>query len=91
MLTSIEQMDGAIVIVAVDQPLANKPQLIQHLAAAKLGRIKKIIVCMNKIDLVTKDVLIERKKELDIMLKQYDIVPFAIIPTCFNKNIGIKI
>lgn len=90
MLTSIEQMDGAIVIVAVDQPLANKPQLIQHLAAAKLGRIKKIIVCMNKIDLVTKDVLIERKKELDIMLKQYDIVPFAIIPTCFNKNIGIK-
>jgi translation initiation factor 2 subunit 3 len=90
MLTSIEQMDGAIVIVAVDQPLANKPQLIQHLAAAKLGRIKKIIVCMNKIDLVTKDVLIERKKELDNMLKQYDIVPFAIIPTCFNKNIGIK-
>jgi translation initiation factor 2 subunit 3 len=90
MLTSIEQMDGAIVVVAVDQPLANKPQLIQHLAAAKLGRIKKIIVCMNKIDLVTKDVLIERKKELDIMLKQYDIVPFAIIPTCFNKNIGLK-
>jgi len=90
MLSSIEQMDGAIVVVAVDQPLVNKPQLIQHLAAAKLGRIKKIIVCMNKIDLVTKDVLFERKNELDIMLKQYDIVPFAIIPTCFNKNIGLK-
>lgn len=90
MLTSIEQMDGAIVVVAVDQPLINKPQLIQHLAAAKLGRIKKIIVCMNKIDLVSKSVLIERKKELDIMLKKYDIVPFAIIPTCFNKNIGLN-
>jgi translation initiation factor 2 subunit 3 len=89
MLSSIVLMDGAIIVVAVNQPLAQKPQLIQHLAAAKLGKINKIIVCMNKIDLVTKEVLKERKAELDKMLAEYNIKPFAIIPTCFNKKINM--
>ena len=90
MLSSIALMDGAIIVVSVDQPLANKPQLIQHLAAAKLGRINKIIVCMNKIDLVNKDILMQRKQELDDMLESYDIRPYAVIPTCFNKKLGLK-
>ena len=90
MLSSIVLMDGAIIVVAVNQPLLQKPQLIQHLAAAKLGKINKIIVCMNKIDLVSKEVLQERKEELDKMLLEYDIKPYAIIPTCFNKNINMK-
>jgi translation initiation factor 2 subunit 3 len=90
MLSSISLMDGAIIVIAVNEPLENKPQLIQHMAAAKLSRIKKIIICMNKIDLVTKQVLLERKKELDTLLDKYDIKPFIIIPTCFNKNIGLN-
>jgi translation initiation factor 2 subunit 3 len=92
MLSSIVLMDGAIIVVAVsnNQSLSQKPQLIQHLAAAKLGKINKIIVCMNKIDLVTKEVLKERKIELDKMLADYDIKPYAIIPTCFNKKINMK-
>lgn len=90
MLSSIALMDGAVIVVAVDKPLTEKPQLIQHLAAAKLGRIDKIIVCMNKIDLVSKELLLQRKQELDEMLEQYDIRPYAVIPTCFNKMIGMK-
>lgn len=45
---------------------------------------------MNKIDLVSKQILLERKEELDKMLSEYDIKPYAIIPTCFNKNINMK-
>jgi translation initiation factor 2 subunit 3 len=90
MLSSIVLMDGAIVVIAANQPLLQKPQLIQHLAAIKLGKINKIIICMNKIDLVSKEDLLERKLELDKMLNEYDIKPFAIIPTCFNKNINMK-
>lgn len=90
MLSSIVLMDGAIIVIAVNQPLSQKPQLIQHLAAAKLGKINKIIICMNKIDLVTKEVLKERKQELDKMLIDYGIKPFAIIPTSFNKKINMK-
>jgi translation initiation factor 2 subunit 3 len=89
-LGALELMNGAIVIVAVDQPLSSKPQLAQHLAAAKLGSIDKIIVCMNKIDLVDKETLYKRKEELDVMLQKYNIVPHIIIPTCFNKKIGMN-
>jgi translation initiation factor 2 subunit 3 len=88
MLSSICLMDGAIVVVAVDQTISKCPQLIQHLAAAKLGGLTKIIIALNKIDLVSKQVVLERKKELDILLEQYQIVPYAIIPTSFSKNVG---
>ena len=90
MLGALELMNGAIVIVAVDQPITMKPQLAQHLSAAKLGAIDKIIICMNKIDLVDKAVLMKRKYELDTLLKTYDIKPYRIIPTCFNKKIGLN-
>jgi len=90
MLSSISLMDGAIIVIAVDQPIISKTQLIQHLIAAKLGKLDKIIICLNKIDLVTKSILYTRKKELDDILLQYDIKPHIIIPTCFNKKIGLK-
>jgi small GTP-binding protein len=89
MLLSISLMNGAIVVVAVNEPLSGKPQLIQHLAAAKLGKLDKIIVCMNKIDLVSKEVLLTRKQELDELLERNGITPYAVIPTCFNKKIGL--
>ena len=90
MLSSISLMDGAIIVIAVDQPIISKTQLIQHLIAAKLGKLDKIIICLNKIDLVTKSILYTRKQELDDILLQYDIKPYIIIPTCFNKKIGLK-
>lgn len=90
MLASISIMDGAIIVISADQPLENKPQLLQHLEAAMIGKINKIIICLNKIDLVNKGILMERKNELDQLLENYNLKPFAIIPTSFNKNIGIN-
>ena len=90
MLASTSLMNGAIVVISTDQVLSKKPQLIQHLAAIKLSKLDKIIICLNKIDLVKKQVILERKNELDILLKQYDIKPYIIIPTCFNKKIGLN-
>ena len=90
MLASISIMDGAIFVIAADQPLSTKPQLIQHLEAIKLSNIEKIIICLNKIDLVNKNTLLSRKMELDLLLNKYDIKPFSIIPTSFNKNIGVN-
>jgi len=89
MLTSINIMNGVIVVIAVDDTINNKPQLLQHLGAIKLKKIDKIIICMNKIDLVNKNLLMIRKRELDNLLKEYDIKPFVILPTCFNKNLGL--
>jgi translation initiation factor 2 subunit 3 len=90
MLSSVNMMDGAIVIVAADQKLSHNPQLVQHLAAVSLYGVKKLIICINKVDLVERHIVMERKEELDSLLEQYNIVPHVIIPTSFNKMIGIK-
>lgn len=90
MLSSVNMMDGAIVIVAADQKLSQNPQLVQHLAAVSLYDVKKLIICINKIDLVERHIVMERKEELESLLEQYNIVPYVIIPTSFNKMIGVK-
>ena len=90
MLTSTSMMDGVIIVIAVDQPIIKKTQLLQHLLVTQVNKIDKIIICLNKIDLVDKHIVQTRKDELDELLLQYNIKPFIIIPTCFNKMIGIN-
>jgi translation initiation factor 2 gamma subunit (eIF-2gamma) len=89
MLSSISLMKGAIVVISVLEPLKNKPQLIQHLIAAKMNNLDKLIICLNKCDLVSKIMVEERKVELDILLKKLGIKPLIIIPTSFTHKIGI--
>jgi translation initiation factor 2 subunit 3 len=83
-------MDGVILIIGVKDKLEMKPQLIQHLLGIKMGGIKRLIVCLNKIDLVSKDVLLEYKKDVDALFNKYGIKPNYIIPTSFNKGIGLN-
>jgi hypothetical protein len=55
MMGSVSLIKGAIVVVSAAESIKQKPQLIQHLAAAKLAKIDKLIICFNKIDLITKE------------------------------------
>jgi translation initiation factor 2 subunit 3 len=91
MMSSVSLMKGAIVVVSAAEPLENKPQLIQHLAAAKMAGIdKKLIILFNKLDLISIDTARERKEELDNLLVRFEIVPKYIIPTALNRKIGLK-
>lgn len=90
MLGNVKLMDGVIVVVSAAEPIESKPQLIQHLAAIKISGIDKIIVCMNKLDLVNRSVAMERYMDLKNLLSKYEITPNIIIPTSFNKKIGFE-
>jgi translation initiation factor 2 subunit 3 len=89
MMSSISLMKGAIVVVSVVEPLKQKPQLLQHLISAKISNLEKLIICMNKCDLVPINTVKERKTELDEILKKLDIKPLVIIPTSFTHRLGI--
>jgi translation initiation factor 2 subunit 3 len=89
MLTSISLMKGAIIIISVVESIKQKPQLIQHLIASKVSKLDKVIICLNKCDLVTIEIVKERKKELDQLLKILEINPLIIIPTSFTQRLGI--
>ena len=90
MLSNIDLMDGAIVIVSAAEPISKKPQLLQHLIAVKMANFRNVIVCLNKLDLISKKVAQKRKEELDELLKKLDIQPKAIIPICMNKGLGAE-
>lgn len=90
MLGSIKLMNAVIVVVAASEPINMKPQLIQHLAAIKLAGIKNVIVCLNKLDLIEKELAFTRYKELQLMLQKFNITPKCIIPTSFSKGIGVE-
>lgn len=90
MLGSVSLMKGAIVVISAAEPINSKPQLIQHLAAAKIAGLDKLIILFNKLDLISKEVAYERKKELDNLLLRLEIVPKYIIPTALNKKIGLQ-
>ncbi len=90
MMGSLSLMKGSVVVISAAEPINKKPQLRQHLIASKMANIDKLIICFNKLDLITKEVAIERKKELDNLLKELEIEPYIIIPTSFNKKLGLK-
>ena len=90
MMSSISLMKGAIVVISVVESLKQKPQLLQHLISAKVSNLNKLIICLNKCDLVSKQILKERKQELDELLLKLDIKPLVIIPTSFTHRLGIN-
>jgi len=88
MMSSVALMKGAIVIVSVETSLKEKPQLRQHLLTAKLANISNIIICLNKCDLQSKSIVIERYNELNDILLELGIIPNIIIPTSFTNSCG---
>jgi len=90
MLGSVSLMKGAIVVVSAAEDIKTAKQLTQHLAAAKLAKLENLIMLFNKLDLVPKSKAIERKEDLDDLLKKLDIKPKITIPTALNKRIGYQ-
>jgi len=90
MMGSVSLMKGAIVVVSAAEPISKKPQLIQHLAAAKMSGMDNLIIIFNKLDLITKDQALDRKEELDKLLERLGITPKYIIPTALNKKLGLQ-
>lgn len=89
LLSSISLMHGVIIVISAAEPLLKKPQLIQHLAAVRISKIENVIIIFNKLDLITKEIALERKTELDNMLEKLEIKPKYIIPCALNKKIGL--
>ena len=71
MITGAAQMDGAVVVVsAADGPM---PQTREHVLLAKQVNVPKLIVFLNKVDLVDDEELLELvEMEVRELLNKYD-------------------
>ena len=90
MMGCINLMHGVIVVVAANDPIDKKPQLIQHLAAIEKAGITNVIVCLNKLDLISKEESLEKYSNLRTLLQRYNIKPKAIIPVSFSRMLNIE-
>ncbi len=80
MITGAAQMDGAILVVSA--PDGAMPQTREHILLARQVGVPKIVVFLNKVDMVDDEELIELvEEEIKEMLSEYDFpgeeIPFV--------------
>ena len=90
MLSGAAIMDGAILIIAVDEPCP-QPQTREHLAAAEVSGIKNLIIVQNKIDIVDKKRALESYKEIKAFVRGTIAENAPIIPISAQRGINIDV
>jgi translation initiation factor 2 subunit 3 len=90
MLSGAAIMDGAIFVIAADEPCP-QPQTREHLAAAEVSGIKNIIIVQNKIDIVDQKRALESYKEIKKFVKGTVAENAPIIPVSAQRGINMDV
>ena len=90
MLSGAAIMDGAILVIAADEPCP-QPQTREHLAAAQVIGIKNIIIVQNKIDIVEEKRARKSYEEIKNFVKGTIAENAPIIPVSAQRAINIDV
>lgn len=90
MLSGAAIMDGAILVIAADEPCP-QPQTREHLAAAEVIGIKNIIIVQNKIDIVDERRAQQSYQEIKNFVKGTVAENAPIIPVSAQRSINIDV
>lgn len=80
-------MDGAILVIAADEPCP-QPQTREHLAAIEAVGLKNLIIVQNKIDIVNKEDAIKNYLQITDFLKSSIAENAPIIPVSAQHNVN---
>jgi translation initiation factor 2 subunit 3 len=90
MLSGAAIMDGAILVIAADEPCP-QPQTREHLAAAEVIGIRNIIIVQNKIDIVEEKRARESYDEIKSFVKGTIAENAPIIPVSAQHEVNIDV
>jgi translation initiation factor 2 subunit 3 len=90
MLSGAAIMDGALLVIAADEPCP-QPQTREHLAAADVIGIKNIVIVQNKIDIVDEKRARQSYAEIKNFVKGTVAEDSPIIPTSAQRGVNIDI
>jgi len=90
MLSGAAIMDGAVLVIAADEPCP-QPQTREHLAAAEVIGIKNIIIVQNKIDIVDERRALKSYEEIRSFVKGTIAENAPIIPISAQRGINIDV
>ena len=88
MLSGAALMDGAILVIAADEPIP-QPQTREHLQALQMIGIKNVVVVHNKIDLVSYQKALEGYDRIRDFLSSYGYEDAPVIPISAQKGLNI--
>ncbi|MDD5700002.1 MAG: translation initiation factor IF-2 subunit gamma [Candidatus Nanoarchaeia archaeon] len=87
MLSGAAIIDAAILVIAANEGI--KPQTREHFTVLQAKKIKNVIVVQNKIDLITKEQVLENYKQIKNFLKGSLAENAPIIPVSAQQEINI--
>jgi translation initiation factor 2 subunit 3 len=90
MLSGAAIMDGAILVIAADEPCP-QPQTREHLAAADVIGIKNIVIAQNKIDIVDESRAHKSYEEIKRFVKGTVAENAPIIPISAQRHVNIDV
>jgi translation initiation factor 2 subunit 3 len=90
MLSGAAIMDGAILVIAADEPCP-QPQTREHLAAAEIIGIKNIVIVQNKVDIVDEKRVHESYEEIKNFVKGTIAENAPIIPISAQRCVNIDV
>ena len=90
MLSGAAIMDGAILVIATDEPCP-QPQTREHLAATEIIGIKNIVIVQNKIDIVDERRARESYEEIKNFVSGTIAENAPIIPVSAQRQINIDV
>jgi len=90
MLSGAAIMDGAILVIAADEPCP-QPQTREHLAAAEIVGIKNIVIVQNKIDIVDKARAHKSYEEIKNFVKGTIAENAPIIPVSAQRAVNMDV
>jgi translation initiation factor 2 subunit 3 len=88
-LTASALMDGAILVIAANEKVP-QPQTKEHLKALELSEIRNIVVAQTKIDLLTKEKIIENYNQIKEFISKTFLKDVPIIPISSVYNVNIN-
>ncbi len=90
MLSSAAIMDGAILVIAANEPCP-QPQTREHLTALDISGIKNIIIVQNKVDLVNEKKAMQNYEQIKEFIKGTCAEDAPIIPISAHHDINIDV
>jgi translation initiation factor 2 subunit 3 len=91
-LSGASLMDGAILVIAANEPCP-MPQTSEHLRALEIVGVEKIIIVQNKIELLTKEEALDHYKQIKAFVKgtTAENAPIVPVSAVFGANTDMLI
>jgi translation initiation factor 2 subunit 3 len=88
MLSGAALMDGALLLVAANEPVP-QPQTREHLYALDIIGVRRVVVVQNKIDLLTAEKTLENYRQIRDFLQGTPLAGAPVVPISANHGVNI--